>query len=142
MQYIHLECLKKWFGDKDVTVEKPFCEICKYEYKLKYDYEYLYSQKKTFAMMKNMLLVVVVSIVVLVLIDVLIMVVLGSVTAYTEPEKDNILHVLIGISCGIIVIILLTYFRDFRENYYDKKIINWKVKDFEIGNINKYSKLK
>ena len=134
MQYIHLECLKHWVGDKDVTVEKPNCEICMYEYRLLFEYEYHYSHKKTMNMMKNLLLVVIVSIVILVLLDVLIMVIIGSVTLFTDELKEKILHVIVGISCGIIVVILLTYFRDFKENYFNKEVVNWTVKDYEIGN--------
>jgi len=133
MRYIHLECLKHWLGDKNVKEVKPSCEICKYVYRLIYDYEYIYSRKKTTAMMKNLALVIVVTIVVLVLIDVLIMVLLGSVSSMAEEEKQKILHVLVGISAVIVFVVLMSYFRDFRETYYDKILIDWKVKDYEIG---------
>jgi len=134
MQFIHLECLKKWVGEKDVRVDRPICEICKYEYRLKFEYEYIYSEKKTIAMMKNLLLVLIVTIVVLVLIDVLIMVILGSISTFADGDREKILHVLIGISFGVLGIVLLTFFRNFRENYFDKEMINWEVKNYEIGN--------
>ena len=133
MKYIHLQCLKHWVGDKDVMEVKPSCEICKYIYRLIFEFEYIYSKRKTIAMMKNLALVVIVTLVVLILLDVLVMVVLRSVADFLDSEREKILHVLVGISCAIIFIVLLTYFRDFRENYYDKVLIDWKVKDYEAG---------
>jgi len=131
MKYIHQECLKKWFGDKDTTKEKLICEICKHVYKIDYEYEYTFSKKKMCSMLKNFFLVFSISAVILVLIDVLIMVVISSMNTFTEELRLEILHILVGVSTGILFIIFLTYFRDCKENYYDKHIINWLVGEYE-----------
>ncbi len=133
MKYIHLECLKKWVGDKDIKKEKPRCEICKYIYIIFFDYEYCYSEKKTNNMIKSIILVVTVSAIILVLIDVLIMVIVGSMLTLNKKHKEKIMHILIGISCGILLIIILANFRNFKENFFDKVLVNWRVKDFEPG---------
>jgi hypothetical protein len=136
MKYIHFDCLKHWMKDRDKNFKpgKQFCEICQYKYHFLFNYQYVCSTKKTSSMMKNMALVLVVCLVALALVDVLIMVVIGSVTTVDENlKKTTILFTLIGISFGILIIIALSYLRDLKKNYYDKRLIDWRIKDYEEG---------
>ncbi len=131
MKYIHVKCLKKWLGDKDITKEKPFCEICKHEYKINLIYEYFFSEKKCCLMMKTLIMVFVVASIVLTLLIVLIMGILGSTGEFTEGRMKQFKSIMIGIAILILILVLLTYFRDCKQNYYDKTVIDWDIGEFE-----------
>ena len=131
MKYIHLECLKKWLGDKDVTHTPPVCEICKHIYKVNLMHDYLFSEKKFCVIFKNFILVFSVVTVILTLITVLIMVILGSTGTFDEETRNKVQTICIGISAGILLIIILVYFKDFKENCYEKNVIDWTIDEYQ-----------
>ena len=131
MKYIHAVCLKLWLGDKDIVSNPPSCEICKHIYKINFVYEYFFSEKKFCVMIKNFLIVFSFLGLVLTLAIILIMVVISSTGKFSDEIRNRAKLIMIGIGSGILLMVILSYFRDCKKNYYEQTLIDWDVRECE-----------
>jgi len=131
MKYIHAVCLKLWLGDRDIVLNPPSCEICKHTYKINFVYEYFFSKQKFCTIFKNFLLVFTAWGIVLTILIIIVLVTINSVGILSEESRDIAKFTMIGIGSGILFMVLLSYFRDCKKNFYEQTLIDWDVLEYD-----------
>lgn len=130
VQYIHESCLKKWIENNIINNDRkirPECELCKYKYIMKFTSEFKFSKIKFWNMMKSLAAMVIVATIILTLIFTVIYVVVTSLGNLTDIGKNNLINILISVAAIIMLILILMSFKNWRLNYYDRLIKDWKI---------------